>query len=148
MKFSKDTLNFNKEILFGELGAVAGTQIGGYISSNLTDSSTIISYSVVFGALVGASLFWLVMRVYDKSKKEKYSREKFIFDLKYFTPASAFFTFTCYYPTLFLITKYLLEHKTIVMFSAIFSQFIAFSFFLLGINTYRYVLIKVFNKEL
>jgi uncharacterized membrane protein YeaQ/YmgE (transglycosylase-associated protein family) len=148
MKISRETINFNKEILFGEVGAIVGTQLGGLISSNITNSSTTIAYSVVFGALVGASLFWLIMRIYDKSKKEKYSREKFIFDLKYFTPASAFFTFMCYYPTLFLITKYLLEHQIMVTFSAIFSQFVAFSFFLLGINTYRYVLIKVFNKEL
>jgi hypothetical protein len=148
MKISKETLNFNKEILFGEIGALVGTQTGGYISSKFTDSSTLISYSVVAGALVFASLFWLAMRIYDKSKKEKYSEDKFVHDLKYFTPASAFLTFGIYYPVLFFVTKHFLENGRIVEFSAIISQTLAFAFFLVGINVYRNILFNKFGKRI
>ena len=102
MKISKETINFNKEILFGELGALIGTQAGGYVASQFTSSADVISYSVVAGALIMASLFWVLMRAYDKSRRDIYSLGKFEHDLKYFTPASAFLTFFIYYPRCFL----------------------------------------------
>lgn len=148
MKISKETINFNKEILFGEAGALIGTQAGGDISSIFTKNVDIISYSVVFGALVMASVFWLLMRAYDKSRHDKYSLDKFKNDLKYFTPASAFLTFTIYYPVLFFVTRRFLLHNRIVEFSSVLAQSIAFSLFLIGINIYRYILNKYYQKKL
>jgi len=148
MKISKETFNFNKEILFGELGALVGIQFFDFLSSIFSFPVKLIPHLVVLGAIVGGSLFWLLARIYDKSKKERYSEKKFLYDVKYFTPASAFFTFAFYYPALFFATKYFLAHHRQLEFSTIISQIIAFSLFMIGINFYRYILIKVFKKEI
>lgn len=148
MKISQDTINFNKEILFGELGALIGTQTGGYVSSHFTSSVKIISFSVVIGALIVASLFWMLMRIYDRSRKSAYSKEKLEYDLEYFTPASACLTIFIYYPTLYLTTKHFLEHGRIVEFSAIVAQTIAFAAFIVGINIYRNILFKYYGKKI
>jgi hypothetical protein len=148
MTITKGTIDFNKEILFGECGALLGTQAGGYISAYLTNSVDIIASSVVFGAIVMASLFWAIMRIYDKSHRDNYSKDKFIDDVKYFTPASAFLTIFFYYPTLFLATRHFLINGRIVEFSAIVAQTIAFAIFIMGINLYRFILIKYYKKEL
>lgn len=148
MTISKEAINFNKEILFGELGAVVGTQSFGYLSSKITHSVNIISYSVVIGAVIVASLFWFLMRVYDRKIRRSYSDKKIIEDVAYFTPASAALTILFYYPALFLITRHLLENSTRVYYSAILAQIIAFSIFLVGINIYRKILIKYYGKIL
>jgi len=148
MKISKGTFNFNKEILFGELGTLIGIQFVNLFSSFFYFPVKLIPHLVVLGAIVGGSLFWLLARIYDRSRKEKYSEKKFLYDVKYFTPASAFFTFAFYYPTLFFATRYFLAHHRQLEFSTIISQIIAFGLFLIGINFYRYVLIKVFKKEI
>ncbi len=146
-RISKEMSEFNKEILFGELGAIIGTQTFGYISSKLTNFENVISFFVVLGAIIFASLFWLFLRYYHKQKKG-YGVKEIIKDTFYFTPVSAILTILLYYPTLFLITKYLLINKLNVHFSAIIAQTIAFFLFLLGINVYRKFLIKYFKKIL
>lgn len=148
MRITKEAINFNKEILFGEFGSVVGTQVFGYVASKLTPSANVISYSVVIGSIIVASLFWFLMRVYDRKIKNAYSDKKIIDDISYFTPASAALTILFYYPTLFLVTKHLLENSTRVYLSAILAQIIAFSIFILGINIYRRVLIKYYGKIL
>jgi hypothetical protein len=148
MTITKEAIDFNKEILFGELGAVVGTQSFGYAASKLTPSVNVISYSVVIGAIIVASLFWFLMRIYDRKIRRSYSDKKIIEDIAYFTPASAALTILFYYPTLFLITKHLLENSTKVYYSAILAQIIAFSIFIVGINIYRKILIKYYGKTL
>jgi small-conductance mechanosensitive channel len=147
MGITKETINFNKEILFGEIGAVIGTQGFGYVASKITHSINVISYSVVIGAILISSLFWFLMRVYDRKIRKSYSDKKIVEDIAYIAPASAVLTIVFYYPTLFLATRYLLEnHK--VYYSAILAQIIAFSVFILGINIYRKILMKYYNKTL
>ena len=53
------------------------------------------------------------MRVYDKTRKNKYSEKKIVEDISYFAPASFVLTSIFYYPTLFLVTRYLLEHNRV-----------------------------------
>ncbi|VVB83111.1 Uncharacterised protein [uncultured archaeon] len=148
MKISKETLNFNKELLIGEIGTLAGIQFVDFLSYIFSFPIKLIPHLVVFGAIIGGSLFWVLARIYYKSKEEKYSEKKFLYDIKYFTPASAFFTFAFYYPALFFATKYFLFHHRQVEFSTIISQIIAFGLFLIGINFYRYILLKVFKKQI
>jgi hypothetical protein len=148
MKLSKNFKDFNKEILFGEVGTLIGIQFFNLLSSNFSFPVRLIPHLVVFGAIIGGSLFWLLARVYDKSKEENYSQKKLFDDMKYFTPASTFFTFAFYYPVLFFGTKYFLEHHRRLEFSTIIAQLIAFSAFLIGINIYRYILLKVKGKNL
>lgn len=148
MKITRETINFNKEILFGEIGALVGVQFASYLFSRLNYSANLLSYMVVMGAIIGASLFWFTMRLYDKSRKNKYTEKKIIEDISYYTPAAFILTGLFYYPTLFFATKYFIEHNRMVEYSATVSQIIAFALFLIGINLYRYILNKYYGKEL
>jgi hypothetical protein len=148
MNISKEAFDFNREILFGEVGSLLGIQFASILSIHFPRHPNLIPHFIVLGAMVMGSLFWLLARIYYKSKREKYSENKFIYDMKYFTPASAVFTLLFYYPTLFFATKYLIEHNKPIEFSAILSQVLAFAAFLTAINIYRYVLLKVFDKKL
>lgn len=139
----KETINFNKEIFFGEIGALVGTQIFGHYASKLFISPTIISGFVVLGAIVFASLFWLAMRLYDRILRKKESTKMVKEEISYFVPASIFLTLSVYYPVLFYSTRHLLRHHDLVTYSAIISQTLAFLLFLIGINAYRYTLIKL-----
>jgi hypothetical protein len=148
MKLSKHFIHFNKEILIGEVGTLLGIQFVDFLSSDSHFPIKLIPHLIVLGAIIGGSLFWLLARVYDGSKEGKYSEKKLFDDMKYFTPASTFFTFAFYYPVLFFATKYFLEHHRKLEFSTITSQVIAFLAFIIGINIYRYILLKVKGKNL
>jgi hypothetical protein len=147
MKISKETLNFNKEILFGEIGSLIGIQIVSFISMNFFFYPKLIPYLTVLGGMIGGSFSWLWARVYYKSKEGDYPRKKFFKDIEYFTPASVLFSVLFYYPVLFFASKHFLIHHQ-VEFSTITAQILAFGIFLAGINLYRYILLKVFKKEL
>jgi hypothetical protein len=147
MKLSKHFWDFNKEILFGELGTLMGIQFVNLLASSFSFPINLIPHFVVLGAIIGGSLFWLLARVYYRSKEEKYSEKKFFNDVKYFLPASTFFTFAFYYPVLFFATKHFLEHHELE-FSTILAQVIAFCAFIIGINIYRYIILKVEGKNL
>ncbi len=148
MVISKEAFDFNKELLFGEVGALIGAQTFSYIASHLTDSVNLISYSTVLGAILAAALFWVSIRVYDEKKRKELSRKKFTEDLAYFTPVAFILTSIIYYPSLFFISRYFLEHKDKVVYSVFLSQLIAFSLFLIAINIYRHILLKWFGKKL
>jgi hypothetical protein len=148
MKISKEARDFNKEILFGEFGSLVGIQVATILSIHFPRYPDLIPHFIVLGASVIGSLFWLLARIYYKSRREKYSEKNFIRDVKYFTPASVLFAFLFYYPALFFTSKYLLEHHRAIEFSAILSQLSAFLVFLLAINIYRYILLKVFDRKL
>lgn len=148
MKITKETINFNKEILFGEVGAIVGIQIFSRIFYRLDISVNLISYLIIIGAIIGSSVFWFVMRVYDKTRKNKYSERKIIEDISYIVPAAFILTLIFYYPTLFFVTKYLIEHNKLIDYIATFPQIIAFGLYLIAINIYRKTLIKYYNKIL
>ena len=148
MKISRESLDFNKEILIGEIGSLVGVQFVSLMSIHFSRYQNLIPFFIVLGAMILGSLFWVLARVYYKSKKEKYSEKSFFEDVKYFSPASILFTLVFYYPTLFFAVKYFLEHHRAIEFSAILSQVLAFLAFLVAINIYRYVLFKVFDKKL
>ncbi|VVB83954.1 Uncharacterised protein [uncultured archaeon] len=148
MKISREAFNFNKELLFGELGSLIGIQLVVFLSWLFHFNRSIIPHLVVAGALVSGTLCWLLARIYDKSRKEKYSGKSFFNDMKYFVPASVFLTYAFYYPSLYFISKYFIAHYRFLESAAVFSEIIAFSLFMLGINLYRYILIKKFKKTL
>ena len=148
MAITKETINFNKEILFGELGAIVGIQISNLLFYKLDLSVNLLSYIILIGAVVGASLFWFLMRLYDKTRKEKYSEKKIVEDISYFAPASFILTSIFYYPTLFFVTRYLIEKNSLARYITTIPQIIAFCLFLTGINIYRKILIKYYNKVL
>jgi uncharacterized membrane protein YeaQ/YmgE (transglycosylase-associated protein family) len=148
MKITREIINFNKEILFGEIGAIVGIQAVDYIFNKMNYSTNMLSYMIVMGAILGASLFWFLMRLYDKTRGHKYTEGKIVSDISYYAPAAFILTSLFYYPTLFFATKYFLEHHRRVQFSSTTAQIIAFGLFLIGINIYRYILNKYYRKEL
>ncbi|MFA5953196.1 MAG: hypothetical protein WC812_01245 [Candidatus Pacearchaeota archaeon] len=148
MKISKSFFNFNKEIIFGEIGAIFGAQIFGYVFSKTNISVNWISGLIVLGSIIGASLFWTCTRIYDKFTRKEFSRKKFGQDILYFTPAAFLLTCLIYYPSLFTISKHLLLENYKEVYSIALSQLLSFLFFLISINLYRYILSKMTKKEL
>ncbi len=68
IKISKEAINFNKEILFGELGGVIAAPTFSYFFSRFLLSANTLATLTVISVMITASLFWLGMRIYDKSK--------------------------------------------------------------------------------
>ncbi len=83
---TKNTINFNKEIIFGEIGALIGTPLSSYIISKFIPSVRAIAFSAVLGGIIGGALFWLFMRSYDKKIEKKFSVKNLAEDIIYFTP--------------------------------------------------------------
>ena len=59
--------------------------------------------------MIGASLFWFAMRLYDKTRKQNIQEKNIIEDISILHQdhLSNFAIF--YYPTLFFVSKYLIE---------------------------------------
>ncbi len=144
----KSFINFNKEILFGEIGALIGAQVFAYFAYLITDSVNRISASATVGALIGAAVFFLSLRAYHKKDEKGFSKEKFAGDLFYFTPAAFLLTISVYYPTLFFLDRYFLGLHFYVSAATLIAQLIAFFCFLVGINVYRYLLLRLTGRKL
>jgi len=141
------TFDFNKEIFLGEIGALAGAPLVSFIVSRFTNVLTIISFSGVAGATLGAGIFWVLMRAYDKNTRKELSLKNLASDISYFTPG-AFILALLASAGLFFISRHLLNQDSGVLSSVAFSQLITFIFFLIGINIYRYFILKYFGKKL
>ena len=145
---SKGVFNFNKEIIFGEIGTCTGVQIVNLLPLLINLQINLVPYLVVVGAMIFGSGAWLLTRIHDQSKEKKYTKKKLLNDIKYFTPASVLGTLIFYHPALFFTTKYFLEHHRPLLFSTIVSEVIAFSLFITTMNVYRIVLFKITGKKL
>lgn len=144
----QSTIDFNKELLFGEIGAVVGAQVFSLAASLKFTSAGILSFTSVLGAIIGAALFFLSARIYYKKINKQFSTKKLEEDLLYFTPVAFILTLLVYYPSLYFINKYFLASNIEIILSTFISQASAFFLFLAAINIYRYLLIKLAGKEL
>jgi beta-lactamase regulating signal transducer with metallopeptidase domain len=142
----KRIFDFNKEIIFGELGALISAPIAAFIASQFTKTASFISAIAVLGSLAGASLFWVAMRAIDEKKRHELSH--LASDIGYFTPAAFLTTLLFYYPTLFLLSRHLINQDYRIMSSVVLSQILAFSMFLIVINLYHYYLLKIAKVDL
>ncbi|MEM4259308.1 MAG: hypothetical protein QXS38_00910 [Candidatus Pacearchaeota archaeon] len=141
-------INFNKEILFGEIGALIGAQVFAFFAYLITESSTKISASATIGAVLGAAVFFLSLRFYHKKCEKDFCKTKFATDLFYFTPAAFVLTILVYYPTLFFLDRYLLNMHFYVSAATFIAQLIAFLCFMITINIYRFLLLKLTGRKL
>ena len=148
LEMKDSTFNFNKQLIFGEIGSVIFAPLTSLFVSQFTKNSTTISASAVVGALFGAPLFWIVTRIYDNRKKDRKIIKKLAGDIAYFTPVAFLVAILVYQPTLFIISRYLLDHEGYVILSVIGSQVIAYSLFVIIINIYRSLLYRFHGKEL
>ena len=148
LKRHSGVVDFNKEILMGEIGALLGVQLFSYVSSKIYHSPEAISFFAVLGAIFFSSLFFLGMRIYHYDKRNDLSIKKTIKDVSYYAPGSLVIVFLFYYPLLFLVSRSLLGSGVEVSLAVFLSQVVAFFYFLIFINIYRLSLKKFFKVVL
>lgn len=144
----KNFFNFNKQIIFGELGSIIGAPSFTYIATFFTKNPNWISISAVAGSLIGAAILWLITRIYDEKKRNRYEIKTLATDIVYYTPVATPLVFLVYQPLLFFLTRVFLGAGLYSLIAVIIAQFIAFLSFLILINLYRLFLIKRFKIEL
>ncbi|VVB70506.1 Uncharacterised protein [uncultured archaeon] len=148
MSFSQATIDFNKELIFGEIGSFIGAAILSYSSTALNFTPNMISLSAVVGSISGSTIFFLSMRVYDKTRKNDFTTRKFAEDLAYFTPAAFVIACLSYYPIIFFMSRYFIENQIYGLISVVASQLVGFIVVLILLNVYREILIKTIRKTL
>lgn len=141
-------IDFNKEILFGELGALLGAPIFGVIGSLMSRSPDFISLFTIVGSIFGGSVLWLVTKFYDEKKENRFTVKKFAYRISLFTPVAFTISILVTYPIIFFVTHALSSRHHVTFLSSLSGEVVGFCVFLILINTYRYVLIKSFRKEL
>jgi hypothetical protein len=144
----KSTLDFNREILFGECGALLMANPTATLVSHFTKNAAVISSSAVAGTLTGGALFWLAARVYDKVKVKRFDAKALASDIGYFTPAAIIVGILVYDPLIYFTAHHLLGEGDRVEYSVIAGQVVAFALFLLCMNAYRLILLRIRGKSL
>lgn len=144
----KRVFDFNKEILFGELGALISIPIITYLVSLFSRNATLISSAAVIGSIAGASFFWIFMRAYDDKRRHELSFKTLATDIGYFTPAAFTSTLFVYYPTLFFVSRYLIIQKDSLFSSVMIAQVLAFSLLLFVMNFYHHYLYRITGTDL
>jgi hypothetical protein len=144
----QSTLDFNKEILFGECGALLAANPTAYAVSRFTRNASLISWSAVAGTLIGGALFWLLARIYDKVRQRRFDAKVLASDIGYFTPAAILLGFLVYDPSIYFTSHELLREGDRVVDSVLVGQLVAFALFLLCMNIYRLLLLRFRGKSL
>lgn len=140
--------NFNKEVIFGAIGSAIGAPVFSFIISKFFINPPIISGSAIAGSILGGAVLWISTRISDQRKKKKYGLKKLVKDIEYFTPAAALISLFITYPLLFILSEFFLKKGYYVLLAVILSQVLSFLLFLICINIYRLILIKVKGKKL
>ncbi len=147
MKLKREFLEFNKEILIGEIGAIIGAPFFGHATSYVTASPDVISGMAVLGAILGGGVLFLSTKAHHKHRRNRLSLKNIFRDLAYFTPAAFLTTFLVSYPILFFLSRHLQNYLPAFA-SVLVSEIAAFLLFLIIINLYRLLLAKHTGKLL
>jgi hypothetical protein len=141
-------LDFNKELVCGECGALVVANGAAWLVARFTPSPSWISGTAVVGTLAGGSLFWLAVRIYDRTRGRTYAKGEMASDLGYFTPAAIGLGLTVYDPSLYATSRYLLRQDAGVLWAVTAGQGVAFGLFATAMNLYRLVLCRFSGKRL
>jgi hypothetical protein len=144
----KNFSDFNKEIFFGEAGAILGAALISTIASHFTDSGKIIAQFAVLGSIIGGSSLFLLKKIRNKIRRKEPILKSILRDLEYFTPAAAVIGFGICYPTLYSVAKFLVKMGWHTYLAGAVAEVCAFSVFIILVNLYRVGLIKWFKKNL
>jgi hypothetical protein len=144
----RSTLNFNREILIGECGALVLANLAAPAAGHFTGNPAVISGVAVAATLAGGGLSWLAARIYDRKQQHTYNAKAIASDLGYFTPGAVVLGLGLYDPALYLISRALLVRGLAVWLAVGIGQLVAFALFLLALNGYRHLLLRVRGKEL
>lgn len=147
LKLNKRALDFNKEVIIGEIGALLGASLFGFIGS-LIFTGSFVPTATVIGSIFGGCVSWLTARIYDEKKYRRFSVKKFTKDVSFYTPVAFLISILVAYPTVLFVTKFLLSKEHISYLSSFIGELSGFIVFLILINTYRYILSHSFNKLL
>jgi hypothetical protein len=146
MKLSQRFIDYNKQLVFGEIGALVGMPLFPFITSRLTQDPAIISFSAVVGALVAGSVFWLIVKVYDEKRRGAHSWWHLADQVAWFSPAAFLLSVLVYQPTLFFAARSLIIGGTFVVLAALASQLLAFAIYLVAMNVYRLALHRITGR--
>jgi hypothetical protein len=148
MRLSKRFVDFNKQLLFGEIGALMGTPLFPLITSHFTDDPAVVSFSAVIGGLAAGSIFWLVVRVYDERRRGLHWVRHLAGQIVWFSPAASVLGLLIYQPTLFLVARHLIKAGALVVHAVLASQALAFTLFLVAMNLYRLMISRTGKKRI
>lgn len=146
MRLSKRFVDFNKQLLFGEIGALTGTPLFPLITSHFTDDPAVVAFSAVIGGLAAGSVFWLVVRVYDERKRGLHWVRRLAGQIVWFSPAASVLGLMIYQPILFFVARHLIKTGALVVHAVLASQVLAFTSFLVAMNLYRLMISRT-GKE-
>jgi hypothetical protein len=141
--------DFNKEVVYGEIGAVLGSAIASAITSHFFSSSRVrIAQFAVVGSILGGGLLFLLKKIKNKRRRGEPILKSIIHDLKYFTPAAAIIACFICYPTLYYLMKYFVKIGWQTFPAGAISELVSFCIFFCCVNLYRFTLSKLFHKNI
>lgn len=140
MKLSREFVHFNRELVFGEFGALIGILVAPFIVSRYTSDAAILSSSAVGGGMVMGSVFWLVTSVGHETAHGSALVWRLGKKIVFFSPAAFVLGLLVYQPTLWLLSYWLIAWGVHVLWAAWLSQTVAFALFLCVMNLYRWLL--------
>jgi hypothetical protein len=148
IKLNKRVIDFNKEIIIGEIGALLGASLFGFLGSLISRSPNFIPIATVIGSIFGGCISWLAARIYYEKKNKRFSAKKFAKDVSFYTPVAFLISVLIAYPTVILVTHSLFIKDNIPSLSSFIGELSGFIVFLTLINLYRYILSRYLNKRL
>lgn len=148
MNLSKRCIDYNKQLLFGEIGALVGTPLFPSVASHWTGDPNLLSWSAVAGGLVTGSVFWLAVKICDEQRRGSRSVGRLAGQIAWFTPAAFVIGLLVYQPTLFLMSRELISHGNAVAVAVVASQALSFGLFLGAMNIYRLALYRIAGENM
>ena len=140
MKLPPGFIDFNKQLLGGEIGALAGTPLFPLVAARFTRDPALLSFAAVVGGLLAGSAVWLVVKVHDEHRNGKATVRGLAGQIAWFTPAAFVLGLLVYQPTLFLLGRHLIRRGDPLVVAVLLSQALAFVLFRAAMNLYRLVL--------
>ena len=148
MKLDSRTIDFNKEILFGEVGALVGAVLLGLIAYFIHKNPNIVSILTLIGSVAGGSLLWWIARIHDEKKRNEFSIKKLGRDLSLYTPVAILIALLISYPTIFWVTHAISAKIRFDFLGSFAGELSGFILFLILMNGYRYILRHSFHRVL
>jgi uncharacterized membrane protein YeaQ/YmgE (transglycosylase-associated protein family) len=140
--------DFNKEVFSGEIGALLGSALVSFLSSLIAGNEKFVPTFSVVGSILGSTIFFLSAKMYNKKKVGELSIKNMLHDLVYYTPAAALLRILFGYPLLYMFSEFFVGQRFGAFISGALGEFLSFLIFLVLINIYRLVLLKVFKKRI
>jgi len=148
IEIRRDTIDFNSEIIFGEIGGLLASPVFGYLAAHIKPDPHFIAFFAVVGSIIGCAVFWLATRVKNHKRRGIFSKKKIAKDIMWYSPVATATAFLIYQPVLFVMSAHLLERGHSVLVSILVAQFLAFLSFAIVINLYRTILEMVTGRRL